>query len=157
MGFICWSQTTRMGHTDAVDVARGVCRVLDELGYATLTEIRVGSGRRVDVIGLDRRGHFAIVEIKVSPADLRADRKWPEYLRHCDRFYFGVPIAFPQELLPEECGIIVADRHGGAVVRDAPVRDAAVARMAAPTRRALTLRFARTAASRLRRIEDAPI
>ncbi len=134
---------------DADGIARGVCRTLGELGHATLTEMRLGSGRRVDVIGLDRHGGFAIVEVKASAADFRADRKWPEYLRFCDRFYFAVAGGFPLELLPAEAGIIVADRFGGAVVRPAPS-----AKMHATTRRAQMLRFARYAAARLRRAED---
>ncbi len=135
--------------SDADGIARGVCRALGALGYATLTEMRLGSGRRVDVIGLDRHGGFAIVEVKASPADFRADRKWPEYRRFCDRFYFAVARGFPLDLLPDEAGIIAADRFGGALVRPAPST-----KMNATTRRAQMLRFARTAASRLRRAED---
>ena len=138
--------------SEAGDVARGVCRTLAEMGYATLTEMRLGSGRRADVIGLNRRGGFAIVEIKTSAADLRADRKWPEYGRFCDRFYFAVPAGFSQPLLPKDAGIIVADRYGGAVVRRAPPTP-----MNAATRRAQTLRFARIAAARLRRAADPPV
>ncbi len=138
--------------TDAGALARGVCRALDDMGYRTLTEMPLGTGRRVDVIGLDRRGFVVIVEIKTSAADLRADRKWRDYLAYCDSFYFAVADGFPRALLPDEGGLIVADRYGGAVVRAA-----AVERMAPARRRALTLRFARAAAARLRRIEDPPL
>ena len=134
---------------DAGDIARGVSRALGELGYGTLTEMRLGSGRRVDVIGLDRHGGFAIVEVKSSTADFHADRKWPEYLRFCDRFYFAVAADFPLDRLPGNAGIIVADRFGGTVVRPAPAM-----KMNATTRRAQTTRFARHAAARLRRAED---
>ena len=89
------------------------------------------------------------VEVKASTADFRADRKWPEYLRFCDRFYFAVAGGFPRDLLPVGAGIIVADRFGGAVVRPAPG-----AKMNPATRRAQMLRFARHAAARLRRAED---
>ena len=134
---------------DAALVARGVGRLLGEMGYAALFEMRVGQGRRVDVIGLNRRGQFAIVEIKVSAADLRADRKWPDYLDYCDSFYFAVPAGFDQRLLPRETGVIVADRYGGAVARRAET-----AKMAAAPRRVQTVRFARYAANRLRRFDD---
>ncbi|MFQ5958715.1 MAG: MmcB family DNA repair protein [Alphaproteobacteria bacterium] len=137
---------------DAEAVARGVCRLLGDMGYATLVEMPLGIGRRVDVIGLNRKGIFAVVEIKTSVADLRADRKWRDYLRFCDCLYFAVPNDFPQALLPEEAGVIVADRFGGAVLRRAPVQ-----RMAPATRRAQTLRFARHAARRLCRVEDPPV
>ena len=69
--------------------------------------------------------------------------------RRCDRFYFAVADGFPLDLLSAEADIIVADRFGGALVRPAPS-----AKMNATTRCAQMLRFARTAAARLRRAED---
>jgi hypothetical protein len=86
----------------AVLLARGVCRTLADHGLATLTEFTLGSGRRVDVIGLDRGGRVTIVEVKSSLADFRSDLKWPEYLDFCDRFFFAVPEDFPRGVLPVE-------------------------------------------------------
>jgi len=125
-------------------IARGVTRLLGEMGYRTLPELPLGNGRRVDVIGLDRQGHFAVVEVKSSLADFRADGKWLEYLPYCDAFYFAVDLNFPLDVLPRDVGVIVADAYDGAVRRDAPLRP-----MNANRRRALTVRFARTAAGRL--------
>ena len=133
------------GVPDARRLARGVARWLLELGYEALAEFRLGNGRRADVIGLDRRGRFVIVEIKTSEADFRADLKWPEYLPHCDRFFFAVPEAFPCELLPDDYGILVADGFGAAVQRQAPEHAMAPARRTAQTRR-----FALAATARLR-------
>ncbi len=137
---------------DAEGLARGVCRLLGEMGYATLTEMRLGSHRRVDVMGLNRRGEFAVVEIKTSLADLRADGKWHEYLRFCDSFYFAVHGDFPQDRLPANGGVMVADRFGAVVVRPASPNP-----MVSATREAQTRRFARDAARRLRRSEDPPL
>ena len=68
-----------MDHTTALArdqiagaLARGLCRALSERGYASLTEVTLNSGRRVDVIALDAKGRILIVEIKSSPQDLRA-------------------------------------------------------------------------------------
>jgi len=60
-----------------------------------------------------------------------------------------VPNDFPVVLIPEECGLIVADGFGAALLRDGVLHPLAPAR-----RRALTLRFARTAATRLRHLLD---
>jgi len=57
---------------------------------------------------------------------------------------------FPQDLIPPEAGLIVADAFYGAVIREAPE-----ARLAAARRKAVTLRFARLAAARLTGIVDA--
>ena len=125
-------------------IARGVCRRLGELGYRTLLEFRVGIGRRADVAGLDASGRFIIVEIKSSTADFRSDAKWPEYLGYCDAYYFAVADDFPREILPGEHGLIIADEHDAAVLREAPHRPMPGAR-----RRSQILRFGLVAASRL--------
>ena len=88
----------------AAGLARGVCRALQNAGYNSLTEFRLSSSRRVDVIGVDAGGLILIVEIKSSIEDFRSDRKWPEYLAFCDRFYFAVPEGFPREILPTDQG-----------------------------------------------------
>jgi len=90
-----------------------------------------------------------IVEIKSSVADFRGDRKWASYRDFADRLYFAVPDHFPQGLIPEECGLMVADPFGAAVLRDGRTTPLNPAR-----RRALTLRFARIAAARLYRSLD---
>ncbi len=130
-------------------VTRGVCRALDEQGYVSLTEFTLASGRRADVIALGEDGEVLIVEVKSSAADFRSDGKWHEYLDYCDRFFFAVPEDFPRDLLPAECGLIVADAYGAEELRPAPAEPVHASR-----RRALTLRIARVAAARLREVTD---
>jgi len=129
----------------ADQLARGVSRLLTAMGYACLTEFRLRSGRRADVAALDRKGRIAIVEIKRSIADFRADAKWPEYLDYCDAFYFAAPRGFPTEILPDEHGLILADRFGAEVIR----ASAELPALHASRRREVTLRFAIGAAGRL--------
>jgi hypothetical protein len=128
----------------ATDVARGANRLLLQAGYSPLLEFTLANGRRLDIAALSGEGCMAGVEIKVSPADLKGDRKWPEYLEFCERFYFAIPPDFPDELVPQGTGLIVADRYGGAIVRPSPEWTLHPSR-----RKAITLRFARTAAERL--------
>ncbi|HEV2300199.1 MAG TPA: MmcB family DNA repair protein [Stellaceae bacterium] len=130
-------------------LARGVCRALEELDYASLVEFPLANGRRADVLGLGKAGDFIIVEIKTSVADFRADRKWSNYRDFSDRFCFAVPNAFPAALIPEECGLMVADPFGAALLRIGETVPLNSGR-----RRSLTLRFARLAAVRLRRHLD---
>jgi len=134
---------------DAAPLARGVCRTLGQLGFVTLTEFGLASGRRADIIALGRGGEVAIVEVKTSLADFRADRKWPEYWEFCDRLYFAVAASFPRDLVPAECGLFLADPFGAAILREPVARPLGAAR-----RRAVTLRFALAAAQRLRRFVD---
>ena len=55
-----------LGPLEASDIKRGICRHMRNLNYSVLVEFRLKSKRRVDVMGLDRNGKFAIVEIKSS-------------------------------------------------------------------------------------------
>ena len=137
------------GSSAAALLARGVCRALDQLGYASLLEFPLASGQRADILALGRTGDLVIVEIKSSLADFRADRKWSGYREFADRLYFAVPNDFPAILIPEECGLIVADPFGAALLRHGTLTPLAPAR-----RRALTLRFALAAAGRLHRQLD---
>lgn len=130
-------------------LARGVCRALEQLGYASLLEFPLANGRRADVLALGKTGDLLIVEIKTSVADFRADQKWARYREFADRLYFAVPNEFPTLLIPEECGLIVADGFGAAVLRHGLETP-----LAPPRRRAVTLRFAHAAATRLRRHLD---
>lgn len=130
-------------------LARGLSRHLAEAGYSTLTELILPNGRRVDVIGIDRAGAIAVVEIKTSVADFRGDGKWPEYREFCDRFYFAVPEGFPVGLIQAPCGLFVADAYGAALLRESDEVAVNAAR-----RRALVLRFASIAADRLRGLTD---
>jgi hypothetical protein len=115
-------------------VARGICRLFARNDVWCIAEMPLRSGRRADLMGIDVKGQVIIVEIKVSRADLLGDGKWPDYLDHCDRFYWGVPPELDRGCLdgagfaPEHCGVIVADGYDAEVVRPAPARPLAAAR-----------------------------
>ena len=128
----------------AVDVARGVSRLLMQEGFSPILEFTLANGRRLDVAALGPDGTVLGVEIKVAVADLKGDQKWPEYLEFCELFYFAIPPDFPGELVPADTGLIVADRYGGAIVRPSPV-----AILHPSRRKAVTLSFAKVAAERL--------
>ncbi|NBB52005.1 DNA repair putative endonuclease MmcB [Rhizobium sp. CRIBSB] len=124
-------------------VTRGAARLLVDMGYAPLLEVGLPNGRRADVMALGPRGDIIICEVKSGVEDYRCDQKWRDYGPFCDAFYFAVAPEFPHELIGEDCGLVVADAFGGAVVR------AAVPAPLAPARRkALTLAFARLGAFR---------
>lgn len=128
-------------------LARGVTRMLVELGLAPALEVPLANGRRADVMALTGKGEIWIVETKSCLADYAVDLKWPDYIDYCDRFFFAVTEGFPLELIPEDVGLIVADGFGGAILRGSPLRPLAGAR-----RKAVTLNFARLAA--LRRLDQ---
>ena len=130
-------------------IARGVRRLLRARGFSSLTELKLIDGRRADIAAINGEGEVMIVEIKSSPADFRADRKWRDYIACCDRLYFAISDRTPAELMPIEAGLIVADPYGAEILREAELQ-----RMAPPSRRALLLRFAQAAADRLHRLAD---
>jgi hypothetical protein len=128
----------------ALEIQRGVVRTLLQHGLAAVTELPLPNGRRADVAAISDNGDIWIVEIKSSVDDFRVDQKWPEYRDFCDRLCFAVKPDFPVAILPEDTGLILADRHGGEVVRPAPER-----RLAGARRKVMTIRLARAAAFRL--------
>ena len=136
----------------ALQIARGTRRLLLAHGFSTLPEVSLANGRRADLVGLSERGVVWIVEIKSSVEDFRVDQKWPEYREFCDQLLFAVGPDFPLDLLPPDTGIIVADRFGGDLIREAPMYA-----MAAARRKALVTRFARTGAMRLLALADPEI
>jgi hypothetical protein len=133
----------------AAAVQRGVCRLLRAHGFATVGELPLATGRRVDVMAVSATGSLWAIEIKSSVADLRADHKWPEYEEFCDRLYFAIPPELPSEIMPEQAGLIVADRWGAEILRHGEEHLLSAAR-----RKAVTLRFARAAALRLHLLAD---
>lgn len=128
----------------AMMVRRGVQRLFSDLRLSMVPELPLASGRRADLVALRENGDIWIIEIKSSIEDLRVDQKWPDYRKHCDRLFFATHSGVPAELFPEDCGLIIADEWSGHVLREAPEH-----RLAAATRKAMLLRFARAAADRL--------
>ena len=130
-------------------LARGVCRFLIDQGLAPVTELSPVRGLRTDVTALAPNGEIWVVECKSSVADFRSDAKWEGYLEWCDRFYFAAPPDLPDDLLPTDHGLMIADGYGAEIVRPAVKRPLATAR-----RKAQTQRIARVAALRLRAVAD---
>lgn len=139
----------------ATDVARGVRRLFARNDIWCLPEMPLRGGRRADLMGVDRKGNVVIVEIKVARADLLGDAKWPDYLDHCDRFYWALPPGLDRAPLdsdnfrPDACGIIVADAYDAEIVRPAPLKPLAAAR-----RKVEVAALARAAMRRMTMAED---
>lgn len=133
----------------AAEVARGVTRLFCRRDWFAMCEVPLPNGRRADLMAIDTKGYLTVVEIKVSKADLIGDGKWRNYLDCCDRFYWAVPqhlctILEGAQFLPDEAGLLVADRYDAAVVREAAINPLSPAR-----RKSEMLNFARRAARRL--------
>ena len=134
----------------AIDVARGVTRMLLRHDLVAMSEVPLDGNRRADLMAIDSRGQIVIVEIKVSRADLLGDGKWTDYLGCCDRYYWASPAGFDASpldgaaFLPARTGIIIADRYDAAIVREAHSEP-----LPASTRKRATLAFARRAGRRL--------
>ena len=131
-------------------LARGVSRHLESLGFACVPEFVPTRGLRVDIAAIGRSGEIWVVECKSCRADFMADHKWDGYLPWCDRFFWAVDADFPQDLLPDGTGLILADAWDAEILREGPE-----SRLAPARRKAVTLKLARTTAERLRRLEDA--
>jgi hypothetical protein len=130
-------------------ICRAAARFCALRGWSPVAEMPLPNGRRADILALLPDGGFIIVEVKSCARDFLSDVKWPEYREFCDRLYFAVDGDFPQELLPGDAGLVVAEGRETALLREAPVHALAPAR-----RRALLHRFAHLAAGRLAALAD---
>lgn len=136
-------------------VCRGVSRLLHRHDIFLVPEVPLRNGRRVDLMGLSKKGDVIIVEVKCARGDLLGDAKWTEYLDYCDRFYWAVPPELhceelhQERFLPERSGLIVADRYDAEIVRTAALHP-----LAASRRKVETLRIARHAMRRLQAHAD---
>lgn len=142
-------QTNERNDQVATGLTRGLSRYFGDLGQVCISEFSLKNRRRADIVALDRAGDFTIVEIKSSRADFMTDHKWQDYLEFCDQFYFAVDQSFPNELIPSTCGLIIADEYGAEIIRHCPVE-----KMHSARRKAMSLRFARTAARRVMDLTD---
>jgi hypothetical protein len=130
-------------------LCRGAHRLLWAQRYASVLEFPLANGRRADIFAITGGGDIAIVEVKSSIVDFKTDQKWPEYRAYCDYFYFAVGEDFPRDLIPDHCGLIVADAFGAALIRPSPVE-----KLSTPRRKTLIQSFGQLAAARLHRLED---
>lgn len=134
----------------ALRVQRGVMRMLrDVYDMTCFAEVPLRNGRRADVLGVGPKGEIWIVEIKSSLIDFQVDRKWAEYREFSDRFFFAKPPELDAAIFPESEGLIVADGHDGAILRDSPDTPLAPAR-----RKALMLKLVRMGADRIHGLMD---
>ena len=130
-------------------VTRAALRACLARGWSPVPEVPLPNGRRADILALRPDGGFAIIEVKSCARDFLADMKWPDYREFCDELHFAVDLDFPQDLLPEDCGLWVSDGHEAASVRDAFQHALHPSR-----RKALLHRFAAVAAGRLAAVTD---
>jgi hypothetical protein len=130
-------------------ITRAVLRWCLAQGWAPLAEAPLPDGRRADVLAIRADGGLVIIEVKSGARDYLSDAKWRDYAAWCDAFLFAVDLDFPEALLPAEVGLLVVAGREAALRRAPPEAPLAPAR-----RRALTLRLARLAATRLAEAAD---
>lgn len=130
-------------------ICRAAGRLCGRLGWAPVMEVPLPIARRLDILALEPDGGFTAIEVKSCARDFQSDNKWHEYRDWCDRLYFAVDLDFPQELLPEDVGLIVAEDGEAAILRQP-----AEHKLPAARRKALLLRYARLAAGRLQALND---
>jgi hypothetical protein len=133
----------------AADITRGTMRMLSTLAFAPVQELTLANHRRADIAAIGPKGEIWIIEVKSCLNDFRTDGKWPDYSDYCDRFFFAVDADFPADVIPDDTGLVIADRYGAEIVRDSPENQLSGGR-----RKALTLRFARAATQRLHGLVD---
>jgi hypothetical protein len=130
-------------------IHRAAARLCRARGWAPLAEVPLPNGRRADILALLPDRGFVCIEVKSGRADYESDRKWEEYREYCDRLFFAVDTDFPQALIPETTGLIIAADGEAVELRAAPEH-----RLPTPRRHALLTAFASLATGRLNMLLD---
>ena len=130
-------------------IARGVMRHFSQMGLPSLSEYSPVRGLRVDVIVLAPSDEIWIVECKSSKIDFKSDKKWQNYLEWCDRYFWAVDSDFPEDILPFDTGLIIADSYDAQTLREAPLNKLSAAR-----RKKIVRSMACTACNRLAAYTD---
>jgi hypothetical protein len=133
----------------AAAVRRATARLCGQLGWTHIHEMPLPNGRRADIMALRPDGGFVCIEVKSGARDFLVDSKWPEYRACCDALHFAVDSDFPQDILPDDTGLIVTHGLTADLLRAAPSHP-----IAARLRQSLLHRFATLAALRLAALED---
>lgn len=61
---------------------------LASFNHESMSYLNHLSGRRADVLAIGSGYGITIVEVKSSVSDFNTDKKWSDYLKACDAFYF---------------------------------------------------------------------
>ena len=130
-------------------IRRAAALLCLRLAWSPLHEMPLPNGRRADIMALRPDGGFVCIEVKSGARDYLVDTKWPEYRDYADALYFAVDVDFPQELLPQDVGLIVTADLSADMLRAAPTHPIPPSR-----RSALMQRFATLAVGRLAAHED---
>ena len=116
-------------------VTDAIARSCFEQGDELLREFELSVKRRVDLVTISDKGWITIIEIKLSVAVFRSDKKWNKYIEWADQFYFGVAHNFPIEILTKEHSIITTDGFDIYKAQPSPVQKLNGSRRNTPVRK----------------------
>ncbi len=116
--------TTSLSRTEIAKVLKeATCSYFLKKGYSNHLELGLcPRGRlRGDVVSINLKGFIIVSEVKSSKSDFLTDKKWHQYLVHCNQLYFiFLPEVYEQikeELGPKikehGTGVLVLDKHTG--------------------------------------------
>lgn len=128
----------------ALQIKQHVSRYFTEKNYAVHFEVGLLSAGtlRADVLAMNMGQRLVIVEVKSSVQDFTTDKKWQQYAKYCDQFYFAMGRDTYDKLKKRDklprCGVFVVDgtvchlygRSSVVKINDPEVRQNLVTRMA---------------------------
>ena len=112
------AKKTLSDHRQTVENMKvGLSRYLVTRGLAVNLEVGLPphARRRADVLAMDFKGSkVVIIEVKSSLQDFKTDKKWQQYLEHCNQFYF----AFRRKTWEKVEPLLPKDKRVGVLVLD---------------------------------------
>ena len=88
------------------DTLQKTMQFLSLKGYKVITEFALPNKKRVDIIALNLKKEILIIEVKSNTRDIKLDKKWKNYLKYCNYFYFACSEKLKNHNFSKNIGII---------------------------------------------------
>ncbi|PPR34459.1 MAG: hypothetical protein CFH26_00446 [Alphaproteobacteria bacterium MarineAlpha6_Bin4] len=131
------------------DILQKTMRFLTLKGYKVLSEFALPNKKRVDIIALSEKKKIIIVEVKSNKKDIKTDKKWKNYLKYCNYFYFSCNDNLKDLNFSENVGIIKNNSKGTKIVKSPKYK-----KLSKNTKDLLIFKIALSASSKFHRLVD---
>ena len=131
------------------DTLQKTMQFLSLKGYKVITEFALPNKKRVDIIALNLKKEILIIEVKSNTRDITLDKKWKNYLKYCNYFYFACSEKLKNHNFSKNIGIIENNTKNVKIIKKSKYK-----KLSKNLTNTLILKIALAAASKFHRLID---
>ena len=122
---------------------------LSSNGYKVLSEFALPNKKRVDIIAINLKKEIIIVEVKSNKKSLKYDKKWKNYLKYCNYFYFATNEKLKEFHFSKNIGVIQNNSNTAKIIKKSKYQ-----KLSENKKKELIFRIALSATSKFHRLID---